>query len=252
VNGWKPSRFVVADHAAFAFRLEGAHARAACADCHSAGRRDLPPPAAATSLGTAKFAFHLAEKECIQCHYDPHGARFARGPGRIAAGGCRACHDLERWRPAAVSVAAHSDFGFALEGAHGAVPCTGCHGELKERPDASSLVLASHPGPLPFDRNRQACAACHEDIHQGQFAARRENGTCQSCHGVGSWRPAARFVHDRDTRFKLEGAHARVACASCHPAVKGAAGRTTVRYAGVPVECVSCHGPSGRPSGGAG
>ena len=252
VSGWKPSLFQVANHQALAFKLEGAHARTPCADCHAATRRDLPPPAAVASLGSAKFAFKLAEKTCTQCHYDVHRGRFSPGGARAKANGCRACHDAERWRPAVVSVAAHADFGFVLEGAHRAVPCTACHGELKARPEASSLVLASHPAPLAFDQNRRACVACHEDIHQGQFAARREQGACQACHGVESWRPAARFVHDRDTRFKLEGAHVRVACASCHPAVKGAGGRTTVRYRGVPVDCVSCHGPTGRPSGGAG
>ena len=264
VSGWKPSLFMVSDHAALAFKLAGAHERTPCADCHAASRRDLPPPAPVASLGTAKFAFKLSEKECVQCHYDPHGGRFARGGarwiargiargiGRVAAAGCLACHDLERWRPAAVSVAAHADFGFALEGAHGAVPCTGCHGELKGRPDASSLALASHPTPLAFDQKRSACVACHEDIHRGQFVPRREGGDCQSCHGVDSWRPAARFVHDRDTRFKLEGAHVKVACAACHIGVRDAAGRATVRYRGVPVECAACHGASGRPSGGAG
>jgi hypothetical protein len=251
VSGWKPSRFAVSDHAALTFKLEGAHARTPCADCHAATRRDLPPPAAVATLGSAKFAFKLAEKECVQCHYDVHRGRFAPGGARVKAGGCRGCHDAERWRPAVVSVAAHADFGFALEAAHRAVPCTGCHAELKSRPDVSSLVLASHAAPLAFDQNRRACVACHEDVHQGQFAARREQGACQTCHGVESWRPAARFMHDRDTAFKLEGAHARVACASCHPTVKGSGGRAAVRYHGVPADCVSCHGPTGRPSGGA-
>jgi hypothetical protein len=144
----------------------------------------------------------------------------------------------------------HAEFGFVLEDAHRAVPCTGCHAELRSRPDASSLLLASHPAPLPFDQGRRACAACHEDVHAGQFKPRRDGGACDACHGSDTWRPAARFVHDRDSRFKLEGAHARVPCVACHSASPG--GRGVVRYRGVPIDCAACHGPAGRPSGGAG
>jgi hypothetical protein len=245
----------VADHATLAFKLEGAHARTACADCHGLGRRGLPPPvpaAAAATLGTAKFAFKLTEKECVQCHHDPHAGRFAAAGPRPRPGGCLGCHDQERWRPARVTVEAHKDFGYALDGAHRAVPCTGCHAELNARPEVSSLALAVHPKPLAFDRGRRACADCHEDIHLGQFKPRRDRGACEACHGSETWRPATRFAHDRDSRFKLEGAHARVACAACHPTMKGAGGRTAIRYHGVPVECAACHAPAGRSNGGAG
>lgn len=252
VSGWVPSRFTVADHATLAFRLEGAHARAACADCHALGRRGLRPPAPAATLGAAKFAFQLAEKECVHCHHDPHAGRFAATGARAKAGGCLACHDLERWRPARVTVDAHRGFGFVLEGAHRAVPCTGCHAELETRPEVSSLALAAHPAPLAFDRSRRACADCHDDVHQGQFRPRRDRGACDGCHGSEAWRPAARFDHERDSRFKLEGAHARVACAACHTTVRGAGGRRLIRYRGVPMECASCHAPAGRPNGGAG
>ena len=252
VAGWRPSRFTVADHAALAFKLERAHSRTACADCHGLGRRDLPPPAAAPTLGSAKFAFKLAEKECVRCHYDPHVGRFTAPGVRPKPDGCLACHGLDRWRPARVAVEAHRGFGFVLEGAHRAVPCTGCHAELEARPDASSLVLAAHPKPLAFDQGRRACIDCHEDIHRAQFKPRRDRGACEACHGSESWRPATRFAHDRDSRFGLEGAHSRVACATCHPTVKGAGGRAVVRYRGVPVECASCHAPAGRPNGGVG
>jgi hypothetical protein len=252
VGGWTPSRYTVADHAASAFKLEGAHAGTPCADCHGLGRKGLPAPAAAAALGTARFAFRLAERECVQCHHDPHRGRFAAGGARARAGGCVACHDPERWRPARVTVEAHREFGFVLEGAHRAVPCTGCHAELKGRPEASSLALAAHPAPLAFDKSRRACVDCHDDVHQGQFKPRRDRGACEACHGVEDWRPATRFAHDRDSRFKLEGAHAKVACAACHPTIRGAGGRTTVRYRGVPLECASCHAPAGRPNGGVG
>jgi hypothetical protein len=252
MTGWKPSRFNLADHAQVGFPLAGAHARTPCAGCHSLERRDLPPPAAAATLGAAKFAFKLREKECAQCHHDPHAGRFVARGVRAKPDGCRACHDAESWRPAQVTVAEHAGFGFALEAAHRAVPCTGCHAELKARPEVSSLALAAHPRPLAFDQDRRRCEDCHADVHQGQFAARRDRGACEACHDSEIWRPATRFVHDRDSRFKLAGAHATVACAACHTIVKGTRNRATTRYRGVPVECASCHAPAGRPNGGKG
>jgi hypothetical protein len=249
--GWKPSTFTVADHAALKLRLEGAHAPLECAACHALGRPGLPPPGNAASLGTGKFAFKIAELECAQCHQDPHLGRFATGGPRAKSAGCLACHDVARWRPATVTVASHRDYGFALEQAHGAVACTGCHAEMDGRPKASSLRLAAHPAPLPFEKNRHECIDCHADIHGKQFATRRDQGACEGCHELEAWRPAARFVHDRDTRFKLEGAHAKVACAACHPSKKDAASRARVVYHGVPVRCESCHAPADRMNGGA-
>jgi hypothetical protein len=249
--GWTPSTFTVADHSALKLKLEGAHAPLECAACHGLGRPGLPPPANASSLGTARFAFKVTELECAQCHHDPHLGRYAAGGPRAKSAGCLACHDVARWRPATVTVASHRDYGFALEQAHGAVPCTGCHTELDGRPKVSSLRLAAHPGPLPFDKNRRECVACHADIHGKQFATRRDQGACEACHGLEAWRPASRFVHDRDSRFKLEGAHAKVACLACHPSRKDAAGRARVVYHGVPVRCESCHAPADRMNGGA-
>jgi hypothetical protein len=246
VSGWKPSTFAVADHGALALKLDGAHARTACADCHAVGRRGLPELRDADRLGSARFAFKLAETTCTQCHHDPHRGRFGAKGARPTPGGCLACHDTERWRPARITVASHEDFGYALEGAHRAVPCSGCHGELKSRPAVASLLLAVHPAPLAFDQSRRACTDCHGDVHQGQFASRRDRGACEGCHGLESWQPAARFVHDRDTRFRLEGAHAKVPCAACHPTARDAAGRTKTTYHGVPAECAACHAPSGR------
>jgi hypothetical protein len=251
ITGWKPSTFAVADHATLRLRLEGAHARSTCADCHGADRKSLPAFHDPAALGTAKFAFKLAEIECVQCHQDPHQGRFAPRGAREKPGGCLTCHDVERWRPGRVSIEAHQGFGFALEGAHRAVPCTGCHAELKARPEMSSLVLAAHPAALPFDKNRHDCVTCHDDPHGGQFATRKDRGACEACHGVEAWRPAARFVHDRDSRFKLEGAHARVACAACHATTKDNTGHRRVVYHGVPVACASCHAPADSRMGGA-
>lgn len=251
VADWKPSSFSVADHAKLKFRLDGAHAPVPCASCHTVGRRGLRALTAAASLGTAKFSFKLPEAECAQCHHDPHKGRFASGGARPRVAGCLSCHDQQLWQPAKVTSVSHKDFGYALEQAHGAVLCTACHRELDARPKISSLLLATHPAPLPFDKNRRACVDCHEGVHGKQFATRRDKGACETCHDIQSWQPASRFVHDRDSRFKLEGAHVKVACAACHTLQKDAAGRPRVAYHGVPTRCESCHAPAENRTGGA-
>ena len=44
--------------------------------------------------------------------------------------------------------------------------------------------------------------------------------------GPEAFAPAARFDHDRDASFKLQGAHANVSCAGCHKPAPGPGGAT--------------------------
>src|SRR5581483_11747919 len=54
---------------------------------------------------------------------------------------------------------------------------------------------------------------------------------CDSCHTTATWQ-GAKFDHAVVTKFALTGAHATVACSSCH--VGG-------RFAGTPQVCSGCH-----------
>ena len=134
-------------------------------------------------------------------------------------------------------------FGFALEGAHAAAPCVDCHRELARPRRASTLILAATTAPrIPFGQKRTACADCHQDMHGGQFKMQDGVGACNGCHGLESFKPAARFDHDRGTAFALRGAHASVACAKCHTRRKDPDGVERVQYRPVPRDCESCHG----------
>lgn len=247
VRGFKPSTFTVASHAKLELPLEGRHATIACDACHGAARPGLPAPRGAARAGSAHFVFAIGETRCADCHYDPHRGRFGSGGARPAAGGCVACHGTASWSPSRVGVAAHRAYRFPLTGAHGAVPCEGCHADLERRPARGSLVSArSHPAPLLFSVKRRECADCHRSPHGTQFAKRRDKGACDACHGVERFRPATRFDHDRDTSFHLEGAHARVACARCHPSQRGAKGAVRVVYRGVSGRCEACHAQEDR------
>jgi hypothetical protein len=246
VAGFKPSRFAIADHAKLALPLEGRHAELACAACHGAERHGIAAPAGVARAGSARFVFKLTEVQCQQCHLDPHRGRFAAGGAHERKGGCVACHDTRAFAPSRVDDAMHQTFDYRLEGAHRAVPCSSCHTDLGRgsagpRAAGASLALATRPGPaLTFVRQPHDCAACHQDPHGGQFKSSRGNGACDACHDLRAFQPAGRFDHDRDTNFKLEGFHARVACARCHPAQRSG-GTLRVTYVGAPTRCESCH-----------
>lgn len=159
---------------------------------------------------------------CLDCHKEiaQDVTRRSGFHGRlpnVATGECKACHsehlgraaDIVKLVPAAFD---HAATDFRLDGAHGAVPCAGCHAPGKKFREASS-----------------SCGNCHraDDVHRGGLGA-----DCGTCHSPVSWRQV-RFDH-ATTRFPLRGAHAQVACGACH--IAG-------RYRATPQSCGACHAP---------
>jgi len=237
--GWTPSTFDARAHADAGAPLEGRHADARCAACHGPERRDLPPMATDDVVGAARVALSLgAITECASCHQDPHAGRYARRERGAAE--CRSCHGADSFRLTRVDAALHARLGAPLNEAHAAVACPFCHEELR-KPDAqSTLLLAGLLPALKFEAHRTKCADCHEDPHRAQFAA-RDGGSCERCHGEAAFHPAPRFDHDRDARFALAGAHAKIPCVKCHPTKSDERGAYTL-YRPVAAECSACHG----------
>lgn len=179
---WQEQSF---DHAAVTgWTLAGSHADVACAACH------------------ADQVFENTTVECVGCHAldDAHDGQRGRD--------CSGCHDEGNWKQASFDHAAST--GFALRGAHSALPCSSCH--VKDRASAE----------LPKD-----CAGCHsaDDPHQG-----RRGNDCAACHREDEWSVA--FDHLKNTGFPLLGAHAELTCQSCHT------GRLEDP---LPSECEDCH-----------
>jgi hypothetical protein len=242
VEGWAPSSFDRAAHAALRVSLEGRHGQVECRACHGADRTGLRP-LPGVALGRAGFAFRV-EVECAACHLDPHRGRFEPRGLRPADRGCQTCHGFGSFAPTTVDVEAHQRFRFPLAGAHRATPCAGCHRELAApRPAQATATLVGAGGRFPERRFEapSACGECHQSVHGEQFEARPDGGRCDACHGDDGFIPAARFDHDRDAGFKLEGGHQRVACGACHPAVPGAAGGTRLVYRPLSAKCEACH-----------
>lgn len=157
---------------------------------------------------------------CLDCHEEV-GADLTAGKGfhgkapGLAATACRSCHTDHQGRQADVvglnpAVFDHDLTDYPLHGAHTRVPCADCHAAEAKHREASAL-----------------CAECHEsdDVHRGGLGE-----DCGACHVDSTWKKAE-FDHDT-TKFRLEGAHAEVACRLCH---------ADERFEETPGDCATCH-----------
>ena len=146
--------------------------------------------------------------DCASCHLpqNPHGDVFGTD--------CGLCHNPNGWDQVSFD---HAQTGFVLDGAHTLPECKQCH------------------GTTPAAQMSSTCGACHakDDPHQGQLGQ-----NCGSCHNTTAWKPST-FNHALSA-FPLTGAHATVACATCH--VNG-------QYAGIPTNCGSCHAKDDKHAG---
>ena len=223
VNGFRPARYGPEDHAKTGYPLAGAHLAVACDQCHQR---------TASGTGRVMVPLHFASTRCVDCHKDPHRGEVAPF---VAKGGCETCHRVESWREIAFD---HGQTKYPLVGSHTRVACASCH---------RRSVAAGRPAELRFAGVPQACESCHRDPHQGQFA-RAGAVSCERCHTTANLR-ASKFDHARDSAYRPDGAHARLACTACHrPETRN--GVTLVRYKPLPTTCRGCHGTSPKPAQG--
>jgi hypothetical protein len=231
VTGFSPARFGVLEHQQTAYRLTGAHLAVPCNACHVATPADelrripglrVPPGASGRS---ARFRF--ASTRCQACHRDVHRGELDRW---VKAGGCESCHDTTGWDRAAFD---HGQTRFALVGAHARTACPACHKKLEAGTPRKRLVFAGAP---------VTCEGCHGDPHRGQFRKAGRATACERCHASDTL-AASLFDHSRDSAWPLDGAHARVPCASCHRREKEK-DTSFVRYVPLPRTCAGCHGPA--------
>ena len=221
VDGFKPSRFGLKEHATTAYPLQGKHATLACAQCHV--------PKGSATVYTMKF------KLCTDCHADEHAGQFASAPHFSA---CEHCHNLQRFLPSTFGLRRHNEIQFGLTGSHVAVPCSDCHKQsagFKPKPTAQ------------YHLHGQTCQSCHADPHQGRFAGLMRkaapNGKaleCEACHSTKTWRDLSHFDHSK-TAFPLSGAHKSRKCVDCHTPPNPRAGFIQVDFKLAPAKCEACH-----------
>ena len=225
VNGFRPARFGPEDHAKTAYPLLGGHLAVACDQCHR--------PGMAGAARTPSVPLRFASTRCADCHDDPHHGEVA---GFVAKGGCETCHRVDSWRRVAFD---HAQTKYPLAGSHTRVACAPCH----RRPGAPG-----GPPVLRFAGVSQTCETCHRDPHLGQFAGTGGASSCERCHTTENLK-ASKFDHTRDAAYRLDGAHARLACSACHRSEERN-GVTFIRYKPLPTTCRGCHGSSRQPANG--
>lgn len=200
------------------FALVGAHLGVACSSCHE------------RSSESGERRFSGTTHSCQQCHDDPHAGQFA---AKLAAGDCTSCHrpESDTFEIEPFDHAART--GVPLTGAHARADCRGCHFSVPMQAADGSEVVAQR-----FVGTPQACASCHEDNHRGQFA---DYAGCESCHTSDETWLSVDFDHERQSRFKLTGAHAKLLCSSCHLPTSQEDGSEFIQYKPLGIECRSCH-----------
>ena len=194
-----------------------------CGDCHTASDWKATLFDHDKTKFKLKNAHALATVKCVACHKDVKSYRDTsmvcnschkkddKHEGQIGTK-CESCHTDKSWK---VDRFDHNKARFALTGRHVLATCKSCHATPKFR-DA-----------------RRDCMGCHvkDDKHKLGFGTR-----CESCHNARAW-PLWDFDHDKRTHYRLDGAHVKVTCASCHrePAPEGKLA------APVSSNCYSCH-----------
>lgn len=256
VAGYTPSTFTVAQHAQTAYPLEGRHATASCAGCHSrAGAR-----------GTREVVMRPAAARCESCHADQHGGQLA---GLSAGGACATCHTPSGWKPSTFGARDHAALRVPLTGRHAAIDCASCHSASRRGLPAFPATRTLGNARVALHLDETTCDACHRDPHAGRYAAAATaSQSCASCHDTRTFRPSTidAEAHSRFA-FALEGAHRAAPCIACHTTMKSATLGASLKLAPAPAKpvsyaipgasCAGCHGtPHGtqfaaRPDSGA-
>lgn len=221
VDGFKPSKFGLPEHAKTEYPLQGGHAKLECMQCHIPKGKD--------TLYKIKF------QHCVDCHTDQHAGQFASLP---YLNNCEPCHTVDSYRPSTFTVAKHQESRFGLTGSHLAVPCADCHKQS----------AAFQPKPTgQFHWPNLVCTSCHENPHKDQFEERMgqpgrdgKPSGCESCHSTKSWKDLTAFDHTK-TSFPLVGAHRATDCIDCHKPPNFETKLSKADFAAAPSKCEQCH-----------
>lgn len=229
---FRGATFDVTAHARIGVDLSGAHARTACASCHTETRAESV---------ARNGAIDAPMKRCTDCHAQEH-AQGGKALPLAQANDCARCHGTERFKGTTFGVEEHRARGVDLIGAHQQADCARCHTETRARRpaavDASGVAMTR-------------CTDCHASPHGSALVdavAHLQNlvgdASCVLCHDAESARfrlPDARIEADvhAATGMALTAPHDKLACEQCH-----AAGETAFasRFPGRKAEaCEACH-----------
>ena len=221
VDGFRPSKFGLKEHAETAYPLQGKHAAVPCAQCHLPGGKDR--------------IYKMKFQHCTDCHADQHAGQFTAAPHFNR---CENCHNLQRFQPSTFSLRQHNETPFGLSGGHVAVACGDCH--------QPSSKFAPKP-TARYHWQDLACTSCHADPHQGRFKTlMQQKGVnekpleCVVCHSTTAWKEFSSFDHSK-TSFPLRGVHAVTKCIDCHKPPNSTIALMNADFKAAPAQCEACH-----------
>ncbi|MCP4500193.1 MAG: hypothetical protein GY822_09565 [Deltaproteobacteria bacterium] len=170
------------------FKLRGKHKRISCKQCHG-----------------GKSAMKMS---CVACHKDD-SVHIVNNKDRFKGRDCSQCHTDNTFEKD-IRFAHRKETGFTLNGKHASVDCAACH---RKKPKAEIKTAVD-----TFERFKtEKCASCHihQDAHKKKFHDRPH--LCEKCHVPGDIKrfrnPDHRIL---SSSFAKQGAHAPLACDSCH------------------------------------
>ena len=195
------------DHAkSTRFELTGKHKQSTCKDCHWVN-------------GKADYQFdHFEKKFCIDCHKNVHSEQFSR---KFSSQSCSECHtteDFENRLPFD-----HSTTSYKIHGKHEKLKCQECHVKTNEVFETTKKKHPMNRYLFPEMKTRE-CAACHKDVHNGNFGKH-----CTECHVDEDWKRTSDFHKN----FTLSGIHYSLECSECH--------KDGRRLSGLSQACSTCH-----------
>ena len=180
------------DHSQTTYPLVGQHKVVECRKCH------------------IDLSFSNTKTTCISCHKDMHQQTVGQD--------CERCHTPRTWVVQNITEI-HKQSRFPLQGQHAQIDCYQCH-------KSASL--------LRFDPMGTECSDCHTKNYiattKPSHLASKYSKDCFFCHNEKAWQPA-KFDHNTNTEFPLNGGHFGVDCITCHP--KG--------FTETSKDCVKCH-----------
>jgi hypothetical protein len=180
-QGWTGRQLVFSHQRDTTFPLRGRHADLQCRQCHM-------PSAADASLASATFA--KLNKDCRQCHNDPHQEEFQQN--------CTACHSEQGWKGRNLLFDHNRDAPFKIDAIHKGVACSSCHraesGHRTFRPLPTTCdqchaqvtqVMTGHIGGATLQSDphsgRVECVACHAPSISAPTSEQYADA-CEKCH----------------------------------------------------------------------
>lgn len=230
-----PSEFTVNEHKKTDFPLDGSHQVVSCNQCHKVydenGKinKNTWKPVKKGKKSKITLTFKMKDKNCADCHDNPHIGQFEEynieGTNQV---NCEKCHTTESFHK--TNFDHNRDTNFKLINSHEDVSCERCHEYKKDKNHEFG-------GYFLYTQNKNKdCSYCHTDIHYGQF----ENKKCSDCHNDVDWENLSLFEHNRDTKFKIDGAHKKLDCEDCHKSIK-IKGKDVINYKIKKYSCIDCH-----------